>query len=114
MAYNVNFITGLPVKLPGVPAGKRKEIAPLLNGKGHLINYRHHSVIMNKKRKLAFFSASNINGNDWKLLNRKGGFRKDKKIADSYQLGNNCTMSLKVQPGGPMIFNRAILHRSRK
>ncbi|GAC1456608.1 MAG: hypothetical protein NVSMB7_17780 [Chitinophagaceae bacterium] len=74
MAYNVNFISGKPVALPKVPVAKRKEMAPLLKGKGHIINYRHHSVIMNKKRKFAFFSA-------W------GIFKKDKRaVSASYQL----------------------------
>ena len=109
MAYNVNFITGLPVKLPGVPAGRRKEIAPLLNGKGHLINYSHHSVVMNKKRKFAFFSASNINGNDWKFVNRKGSFKKDKKIADGYQLGDELYNAIKGVAGRPNDFQEGHL-----
>ena len=77
MAYNVNFISGNPVTLPVIPPEKKKEIAPLINGKGYLINYAHHSVVLNKKRKLAFFAASNINGKEWKNINRKGIFKKD-------------------------------------
>ena len=56
MAYNVNFIRGLPIQLPRVAKNKKNEIAPLLNGKGFIINYLHHSIVMNKKRKFAFYS----------------------------------------------------------
>ena len=50
MAYNVNFISGKPVTLPVIPPQKKKEVAPLINGKGYLINYAHHTVVLNKKR----------------------------------------------------------------
>ena len=107
MAYDVNFIPGLPVKLPAIK--KRSEIAPLLNGKGHLINYSHHSVVMNKKRKFAFFSASNINGGEWQFVERKGSFRKETKVSANYQLGNELYDSISGKGGRPNDFQQGHL-----
>lgn len=97
MAYDVHFITGYPIALPRVPANKQDEIAPLLNGKGYIIDYLHHSVVMNKKRKFAFFTASNISGKDWKNMERKGSFKKDtRSISASYQFGNELYDAIKA------------------
>lgn len=97
MAYDVNFITGYPIELPRVPASRQAEIAPLLNGKGFVIDYLHHSVVMNKKRKFAFFTASNISGKDWKNVVRKGSFKKDtKSISPSFQFGNELYDAIKA------------------
>ena len=110
MPYHVHFITGMPVKLPGIASKKRKEIAPLRNGKGHLLNYRHHSIVMNKKKKVCFFSASNINGNNWKVLERKGNFKKDTKaILDDYELGNELYKAIKATEGRPNDFQQGHL-----
>ena len=110
MAYNPNFINGMPVKLPAIPARQRKYIAPLLNGKGHLINYTHHSVVMNKKRRFAFFSASNISGKDWKILDRKGSFKKDTRaIAANYQLGDELYSAIQAKGFRPNDFEQGHL-----
>ncbi|MEP6725975.1 MAG: DNA/RNA non-specific endonuclease [Bacteroidota bacterium] len=110
MAYNVNFIRGFPIKLPRIPDSKKKEIAPLLNGKGYIINYRHHSAVMNKKRKFAFFSASNISGKTWEKIIRKGNFKKDKTaIAAEYQLGNELYNAIKAINGRPNDFQQGHL-----
>lgn len=88
MAYNPDFINDNHVSLPRIPAARKKEIAPLLNGKGFLIHYYRHSVALNSKRKFAFFSACNISGAEWKNIVRKGTFRKDNAVAANQQLGD--------------------------
>jgi len=96
MPYNVNFISGLPVKLPTIPRNRKNEIAPLLNEKGYVIDYLHHSVVMNKKRKFAFFTASNISGKEWKNMERKGNFKKDTIAIDpAFQYGNELYKAIK-------------------
>jgi len=110
MPYNSNFIPGLPVKLPAVPKNKIKSIAPLRNGKGHLIDYAHHSVLLNKDRKFAFFAASNINGKEWKGVDRKGVFKKDEKsVVADYQLGNELYNAIKAKNGRPNDFEQGHL-----
>ena len=96
MAYDKNFITGKPVSLPEISGARKDEIASLINGNGHVIDYLRHSVVMNKKRKLAFYSASNIWGKKWKKIARKGGFKKDKDaIAAGHQLGEELYDAIK-------------------
>lgn len=110
MAYNVNFIRGLPIQLPRVAKNKKNEIAPLLNGKGFIINYLHHSIVMNKKRKFAFFTASNISGKEWKNMNRKGNFKKDKKaISTAHQFGNELYNAIKAKGMRPNDFEQGHL-----
>ena len=87
MPYNTNFIDGFSIKLPKIL--HQQDIAPLLHGNGHVINYHHHSVAMNKKRKQAFYSASNIDGSTWEPIERGGSFTKDTQNLDAqFQLGD--------------------------
>jgi endonuclease G len=98
MAYNPDFIKDNPVALPRIPAGRKKEIAPLLNGRGSILNYYRHSVVLNSKRKFAFFSACNIDGNEWKNIPRRGSFRKDAAVSADYQFGDELYNA--IQAGG--------------
>jgi len=53
-----------------------------------VIDYLRHSVVMNKRRRLAFYSASNIDGNQWKKIDRSGDFKKHDAVIDpKFQLG---------------------------
>ena len=110
MAYNVNFITGLPVTLPRVAGSRKKEIAPLRNGKGFVVDYLHHSLVMNKIRRFAFFSASNISGKEWQNMDRKGSFKKDTKaIAAEHQFGNELYNAIRASGFRPNDFEQGHL-----
>ena len=56
----------LPVRvpLPGLGEAERRfgPAAPLLDGSGTLLTYRHFSLVMSRERRLAFFTAVNIDG----------------------------------------------------
>ena len=87
MPYKSDFIEGFTIELPSIL--QQQDVAPLLTGHGHMINYHHHSVAMNKKRKQAFFSASNIDGSSWQPIERAGDFIKDTANLDAaFQLGD--------------------------
>ncbi len=89
MGYDKNFITGKPLTLPEIKGTLKNKIAPLLHSTGHVIDYSHHSVVMNKERKFAFYAASNINRKKWKAITRKGNFKKDDTaVSPDHQLGN--------------------------
>ena len=85
MPYNPSFIKGHTVPLPII--SDRGLIAPLKAG-GTQLEYLHHSVVMNKKRRFAFYAASNIEGNTWKPVERKGSFRKDDRMEEKFQFGD--------------------------
>jgi endonuclease G, mitochondrial len=96
--------------LPKISPARKNEIAPLRSGKGYIINYFHHSVVMNKKRKFAFFSASNINGKEWKNINRKGVFKKDQRaVSANYQFGNELYNAIKATGLRPNDFEQGHL-----
>lgn len=59
--YDPDFL-GQRVELPRIPADLKGDIAPLKDGSGHELKYTNFSVVMNKARKLAFFTAVNIDG----------------------------------------------------
>jgi endonuclease G, mitochondrial len=79
MAYNQAFIAGYQIPFPN--------ILPTDNHPGGPLEYCHHSIIMNPLRRFAYVSASNTDGNSWKPIERKGGFKKDEQLDASFQLG---------------------------
>jgi endonuclease G, mitochondrial len=110
MAYQVDFITGKPVTLPGITGLLTTQVAPLLNGNGHVIDYLHHSVVLNKKRKFAFYAASNIDGKTWKAIDRKGDFKKDETaVSADYQLGQELYDAIKAKGLRPNDFEQGHL-----
>lgn len=85
MPYNPSFIRGYKIALPVIT--DQESIAPLLRGNKSVLDYHHHSVVMNKKRRFAWYSASNIDGSSWEPIERSGHFLKDENMDDSFQLG---------------------------
>lgn len=87
MAYKSSFIPGYSIPLPVIPPSW--PVAPLLRGNGQAIDYHHHSVVLNRKRRFAYYSASNIDGNTWEPIDRQGSFAKDTQNMDAgFQLGD--------------------------
>ncbi len=87
MPYNPGFIKGHKVPLPVIK--DELLIAPLKGMiKGTSLDYLHHSVVMNKKRRFAFYSASNIDGLTWQPVERKGIFKKDERMDSQFQFGD--------------------------
>eukprot|EP01116_Phalansterium_solitarium_P014501 TRINITY_DN321_c2_g1_i2.p1 TRINITY_DN321_c2_g1~~TRINITY_DN321_c2_g1_i2.p1 ORF type:complete len:549 (+),score=217.15 TRINITY_DN321_c2_g1_i2:144-1790(+) len=78
--YNKKFLgRELPVPLP---TPKEKD-APVLK-------YQHHSVVMNKARRLAWVAASNIDGELSKQIKRKNTkWWTDPRLDDKFQVGND-------------------------
>ena len=73
--YKRGFLPGFDVPLPGLGEDIRDDAA--LNRKAeagddpHELKYHHFSVVMNGRRKLAFFTACNIDGETAKSVNRQ-------------------------------------------
>lgn len=88
MSYQTNFITGYDIPLPVIPDKLRSAVAPVSNGQDSVRHYHHHSMMMHKQRKFAFFSASNIDGNSWAPIERTGSFKKDVQLSPDFQLGD--------------------------
>lgn len=53
----------------------------------YVLHYQNYSVVQNKKRKLPFFTAANINGALFKEMERKDTWRIDPRIDRKHQWG---------------------------
>lgn len=75
--YKPKFIRGHDVPLPALSAQMRSIAAPnLLAEPGDddfELRYHHFSVVINAERRLAFYTACNIDGKNAKKINRKTG-----------------------------------------
>lgn len=69
--YDPAFLGGgaLMVPLPGLPAALADDVAPVVGG-GSVLAYQNFSVVMSASRRLAVFSAANIDGARWMALAR--------------------------------------------
>jgi endonuclease G len=91
--YKANFIGNgkLSVPLPKIPASLKSKIAPLKsNAAQSELKYFNYSVVMNKERKLAFFSCVNIDGGQQQDVGKREGdsWLRDPRIKDEFQIGN--------------------------
>lgn len=85
--YQPDFLGAghLSVPLPILSPRQAAKAARTEDGKV-VLNYRHYSSIVNKSRRLAYFSAVNIDGLDRRNPRRKG-FRFDPRLPDDVQIG---------------------------
>ena len=91
--YKPNFIgTGkFSVPLPKIPASLKSKVATLKSSSSKSeLKYFNYSVVMNKERKLAFFSAVNIDGGAQQDVGKREGdsWLRDPRIDEEFQIGN--------------------------
>jgi endonuclease G len=85
--YDPQFL-GQKVELPRLPAQMKGDIAQLKDGSGHELRYTNFSLVMNKARKLAFFTAVNIDGAQLQELKRDADkWYFDPRIERDFQMG---------------------------
>jgi DNA/RNA endonuclease G (NUC1) len=90
IGYNQNFFPRFRLPLPGLTEAQKKQRAPLKqDAEAFELKYTHFSIVLNKKRKFAFFAATNINGNSWNAaVKDRVDFTKDDQVLPAYQTGN--------------------------
>jgi endonuclease G len=91
--YLANFLGSgkLAVPLPKIPASLKSKIATLkATPTQSELKYFNYSVVMNKERKLAFFSAVNIDGGQQQDVGKREGdsWLRDPRIDAKFQIGN--------------------------
>ena len=91
--YQPNFIgTGkFAVALPVIPAALKSKIVPLIKKPSQSeLKYFNYSVVMNKDRRLAFYSVVNIDGGKQQDVGKREGdvWFTDPRIETKFQIGN--------------------------
>jgi endonuclease G len=75
--YDPGFLKGFPLKLPRLGPELREQAARKLRvaaGEDPFeLKYQHFSIVMNAKRRMAFYTACNIHGATWISINRDTG-----------------------------------------
>jgi endonuclease G len=85
--YEERFL-GPVVPLPALNPAQLADVAPLLDGSGHVLKYVHFSVVLSKSRRLAYYTAVNIDGRKIKQLTRdRDVWYFDPRVAREHQTG---------------------------
>ncbi len=74
------------IKFPVLNDQQKGDLVKFDGGKFRL-DFIHFSSVMCKSRRLPFFTAVNIDGNEWQDNTRKGDFQDDPRIGSTEQLG---------------------------
>lgn len=86
--YDENFL-GTELPLPSVDPSVGDQVASRLDDPGkNELEYTNFSVVMNKERRMPFFTAVNVDGAKVKEIERSGKWLFDARIAREHQLGN--------------------------
>ena len=91
--YKANFLGSgkFAVSLPKIPAALKSKVAPLIGKASQSeLKYFNYSVVMNKERKLAFFSCVNIDGGQQQNVGKREGdsWLRDPRIDKDFQIGD--------------------------
>jgi len=87
-SYQENFIQNFSIPLPKISKSV-SQIATLIDSDdASIIEYPHYCCVMHKARRLAFYSACNIDGGSIGDVDRSGDFKPEARIESSFQTGN--------------------------
>jgi len=85
--YNSIFLgQNFRIKFPELNEDQKKDLLKFESNKFRL-DYIHYTSVMSKSRRIAFFTAVNIDGDTWQDNSRKGAWSEDPRIAVTEQLG---------------------------
>lgn len=79
----------MEIRLPEPDASLAQLLAPRIDGTGHVLNYQNYSLAMHAERRMAVYSAANVDFSRRYALSRPADvWRFDPRIAQKHQLGN--------------------------
>lgn len=88
--YQEDFIPGVVVRLPEPDAELSKQIGTLRadqeNPDKGILKYEHFSLVMNKAKRIAMFTATNIDGATYLAIDRKTGRPADAQEGETWWL----------------------------
>ncbi|MCB8936090.1 MAG: DNA/RNA non-specific endonuclease [Anaerolineae bacterium] len=87
--YERDFL-GPVVELPRLSAAQSADAAPRLDGRGHVLDYVHFSLVMSQSRRMAYYTAVNIDGRQLKTIKRdRDVWYFDPRLAREHQAGED-------------------------
>lgn len=100
MGYDPKFLGDhVEVPHPKLRADLEQDIAPLNSG-GTILNYTHFSIVMSKSRRLAFYTAVNLDGNQLVEVKRdRDKWYFDPRIEQKYQCGPDLYKDNEIDKG---------------
>lgn len=97
--YDTAFL-GRDLPLPKVDASVQDQVATLIGKPNESeLTYTNFSIVMNKERRQAFFTAVNIDGAKVVDVPRNGKWTTDGRIAREHQMGNEAYSSNPIDRG---------------
>jgi endonuclease G, mitochondrial len=100
--YDAAFVEGSNIPLPSMSAKLKQGVAPLrgdqANAAAGVLNYQHFSIVLHKTRRMAIYSATNIDGATYLSVDRKTGevrdseaekWFKDMRVSDAFTLNQD-------------------------
>lgn len=97
LGWDPNFL-GEELPLPKLGTAIRNKVAPTKDG-GQVLDYVHFSLVMNKERRMCFYTACNIDGNTLRNIPRGDKWLLDDRMAAQYQCGNETYKNNKLDRG---------------
>lgn len=99
--YDAKFLPGTEIALPVLDDRLAKQLQPLRAGEANAadgeLKYEHFSIKVNRDRRIAIFTATNIDGDSYRTVDRKTGlvtggsegetWYKDPRVSESAYLG---------------------------
>lgn len=88
-AFDEDFLDDFPVPMPRCVGRTAGDEAPLKSGGGHVLRYSHFSVVMSMSRRIALYTACNIDGRASKKIKRDAdAWYYDDRIDRAHQAGD--------------------------
>lgn len=108
--YDDRFLSlSVPLRDIYAPYVAKNLVAPLLDGSGHELAYRHYTSVIRADRKFPLLTAVNIDGNKLIKPVRNDTWRRDARIASEFQPAGN--FYEKARGHDPVQFSRGHLVR---
>lgn len=87
--FDGSFLDDFPVPMPRCVGRTAGDEAPLKSGDGHVLRYTNFSVVMSTSRRIALYTACNIDGEASKKIKRDtDAWYYDDRIERAHQAGN--------------------------
>jgi endonuclease G len=102
--YDANFLPGFKVALPSLPEALQSDAAIPKDASGpnaHTIPYHHYSVVLSKRRRMAIFTAVNLDGKLVQPLEKREQDKWifDPRIDEAFQIGGEAYLGNALDRG---------------